>query len=67
MSSVTKIIFFLGLVFLFPQCKNQENQDVNTNSKTIEKELVSDAEGLSIKDFGSFYWVTVTNTFPEAT
>ncbi|MCO6173962.1 ABC transporter substrate-binding protein [Flavobacterium sp. NRK F10] len=64
MSFITKISFFLGLLFLFSQCKKQENQ-AQENPKATE--LITDSEGLSIKDFGSFYWVTITNTFPEAT
>jgi iron complex transport system substrate-binding protein len=71
MSFVQKIIFFLSFIFFFSQCKKQENQPITTTTTPVptptEKELISDAEGLSIKDFGSFYWVTVANTFPEAT
>lgn len=45
-------------------CKKQEHKIEKIN---IGNELISDAEGLSIKEFNNFTLVTVTNTFPEAT
>lgn len=56
------------LLFLFSllsfSCKKQETKKEKIN---IGNELITDAEGLSIKEFNDFTLVTVTNTFPEAT
>ena len=50
--------------FFFLQCKKETTQTLELETG---KELISEAEGLSIKEFSNFTLVTVTNTFPEAT
>lgn len=64
-----KLLFMRWLpIILFSllslSCKKQEHKIEKIN---IGNELISDAEGLSIKEFNNFTLVTVTNTFPEAT
>lgn len=54
------LILFSLLTF---SCKKEEKKIESFN---IGNELISDAEGLSIKEFDNFTLVTVTNTFPEA-
>ena len=55
-----QILLFSAILF---SCKKQEQLNKKIN---IGNELISDAEGLSIKEFDDFSIITVTNTFPEA-
>ncbi len=64
-----KIYFMRWLVIillaLFTISCNESKS--NHEKEATGKELISDAKGLSIKEFDNFKLVTVTNTFPEAT
>lgn len=56
--------FLIVIPFFFLQCKKETTQTLELETG---KELISEAKGLSIKEFSNFTLVTVTNTFPEAT
>lgn len=58
-----KFILFIALL-LSISCKKEEKSN---QTNTLGQEIVTNAEGLSIKEFDNFKLVTVTNTFPEAT
>lgn len=58
-----KFTLFIALL-LSISCKKEE-KSIQINN--LGREIVTNAEGLSIKEFDNFKLVTVTNTFPEAT
>ena len=58
-----KFTLFIALL-LSISCKKEE-KSIQINN--LGREIVTNAEGMSIKEFDNFKLVTVTNTFPEAT